>query len=294
MKTKIISMMALAIFATTLMFAQKNVIKVKPLSPAISAGIGGPINLPLAYERVIIPRLSAQINFNYTLPSNFGISAIDFGGITPPEIRGFGFGPEVRFYPNIIKDTPRGIYLQAFLNFRRTSITSDFTFEQDLEFGTVPGTTTDIVVPYEGKFGLTGSFTSLTYGIGFGSQWLIADRVSIDILWFGIGFGQGTIGVDLEGQLIDVAQINSTIQSKYGADLPPGQTMPTIPANDPNIPTWNTIGDDLAGSFTSGVESIPGLNVESSLTTSANGVNVEIVTPIIVPRLFNFSIGFAF
>jgi len=279
MKIKLLGLSLALLMCSGGLMAQKNVIKVKPLRPVVSAIGGAPITLPLSYERVIIPRLSAQINFSYQLkgelnpPSAFDISELGFG---TPTISTWGFGPEVRFYPNITKDTPRGFYVQGFLNYAKSSISSDFNYKTDLELGVA-------VVPYEVALQAEGYLNRLNYGVGIGSQWLIASKLCIDILWIGAGWGSGNVGFDINGPLIDVAQVNNELAS---------QGLPAISAGAAGLPTWG----GLVGKFDEDLQGldIPVLNPELTTTTTANSANINIATNLPTLRLFNFSIGFSF
>jgi hypothetical protein len=274
LKLSVIALACLLIANTG--FAQKNVIKVRPLMPVASIAMGGPVIIPLAYERVLIPRLTAQIGLSYGLKKQLD-TPFDFGDVTMPTIKSIGFSPEVRFYPRVAKETPRGLYFNAYFKYSRTTLETDYTYKQDLDFN-------GVMIPYSSKLEATGKVSLMNYGIGMGSQWLIADRVSIDILWLGLGWGGATIGLDLEGKLVDPAVINAQLVAK-GAP-------PMTPAEQASLPNWKTIEN----AFGDGLE-LPDVPVVSpTLTTSSsnNGIGAEIKANVPSLRLFNFSIGFAF
>jgi hypothetical protein len=298
MKKTLLSLLAIGMLAVSPLMAQKNVVKVKPVRPIANIALGGPLTLPLQVERVIIPRLTVALNFSYTIPSTLDFGQLELGNISVPTIKGFGIGPEVRFYPNVTKDTPRGLYLMGFLNYRTISVESQFNNEQLLEFGdiTTPTGNVPLEIMYESKFDLTGKWSALTYGLGWGTQWLIANRVSIDVLWLGFGWGAGTASFDITGPLIDVNQINNSIQTKYGADprIPAGTPLPTIPASDPNIPTWQTIGDNFSADLDGSLSDIPVLSPSLTSRFTANGAGLDLKSNVPVIRAFNISLGFAF
>lgn len=279
MKRKFTLLLSALLLLSSGIFAQKNVVKIKPLRPVFSIAAGQPVTLPLAYERVIIPRLSAQLNFSYQLNGDLGLPGpVDLGdlGVDAPTISSWGIGPEIRFYPNIAKETPRGFYLSGYLNFNRSSISSSYDYNQDLDFN-------GVTVNYESTLDLTGYFNRLNYGLAIGSQWLVADRVAIDVLWLGLGWGSANIGADIEGPLVDVNQINSKLAA---------QGAPPIAPTNTGIPTWSDVTDQFDSDLAD--VDIPILNPTLSASSTANSANININANLPNLRLFNFSVGFAF
>jgi hypothetical protein len=141
--------------------------------------LGSPINLPLTYERVLIPRLTGSINFSYTLKSELDLPNIKLGAFGVPAVNsGVVFDPEIRFYPIITKDTPRGLYISAY--YKRRSISIDGAFDYSTSFD-IPIGANSLTVPYSVDLGYSGKWKSNGYVVAIGSQWIVAKFLTIDI-----------------------------------------------------------------------------------------------------------------
>lgn len=138
--------------------AQKNVLKVNPLSLVLLTG-------NIQYERVINEAMSIQIGFLY---SGFGFET---GGIRIG-YSGIGLTPEFRYYvSNARKDAPRGVYIGPYVRYR--NFTASVSDGQD-----------------EGSWNIN----SIGGGMVIGHQWLFGDAFALD-MFIGPGFGSSNIKV---------------------------------------------------------------------------------------------------
>lgn len=293
MYKKILFLVLTSLFTVSILTAQKNVIKIKPIAPVVGALLNSPINLPLTYERVLIPRLTGSINFSYTLKSYLDVPNLTFGDFGVPTINsGVVFGPEIRFYPIITKDTPRGLYLSAFYKRRSMSIEGGFKYKDKFD---VPVSQSSLTVPYAVDLDYEGQWKSNGFGIALGSQWIVAKFLTIDIQWFGIGWGGYTINADVYGKLVDLDLIKENIATETtraiaAADLPVGTAVPTSSFT----PTWGGVSEKLKNQNIDLPESLKFLvpNVEAEKTGEGSSVVVSSSMPSI--SAFSFSIGIAF
>ena len=264
MKTKIFTLMVAAFVMSNSLMAQKNVVKVRPLRPVVQLGLGAPIQLPLSYERVIIPRLTGAINFTYSLEGTFDPPfVVDFGNLSAPTISGWQFGPEVRFYPNISKDTPRGLYVAGFLDISKNNYSGGYTYKLPT-YG------------YSADLGLEGDISRNNYGLALGTQKIFGKIFCIDVKWISLAWGGVNSTIDVTGDL----GLNS---------LPIG-----IPAD--LIPNWENAAESLENQLTE-VTDFPILNgAEINVTgkSTNDGAIVEYNSALPAVRLMNFSIGIAF
>lgn len=152
--------------------SSQNVIKVNLMALGMKS-------ISLQYERAFHRKLSGAFGFNFMpsrdLPGFFGSDPM----LSKTTLSGFSLTPELRFYPGK-KEAPRGFYLAPYLRYGKfgTNIPVD---------ALDPLTNRDRTFNFELKYGGFGG------GLMIGSQWLIADVVSID--WWIIGghYGSGTL-----------------------------------------------------------------------------------------------------
>lgn len=157
---KLLTITAFALLIGLNANAQKNVIKANIFSPIVRTG-------SFFYERVITEKMSFQLGFFYT---GFKVGETKW--------RGIGITPEVRFYLSD-KETPRGFYLAPYLRYQ--SLTASMT-------------TTSIDPNTFETTSVQAEANLTTYGGGLliGHQWLIADRVSLD-MFIGPSLNSGTV-----------------------------------------------------------------------------------------------------
>ena len=101
---------------------------------------------------------------------------------TNMKMTGFRLTPEVKFYLGDA-DAPQGFYISTFARYYRYSLKSDYSQVISGNLESVKHLT---------------SFSSFGAGLGMGTQWVINDKVSIDILWLGVGITKGKINLDLD------------------------------------------------------------------------------------------------
>ncbi len=169
--------------------AQNNVVKLDVVSLlAIS-------QLNLNYERMIDPRKSVNVQVGWgwgaDLSNNPGIKdalARNATGSNPNDIKmssltydgAFQIAPEFRFYFGD-KEGPRGFYLAPQLNFTNYSFTARGTHLYGVNNSKTSNDKVNI------------SYTAIGGGLQLGAQWLIADKVSIDWGFLGLGLVSGTV-----------------------------------------------------------------------------------------------------
>ena len=270
-------------------FSQKNVIKTRPLRTIItSAAPIAPIQLNLTYERVIIPKLSAAITVNYGLERDLN-TAVEFldldQWLNETSASSFGISPEVRLYPGL-KKTPRGIYLMAEFFFQRSNLNTFYDLEYTPGF-TLPDNST-FEYTYRNTYELDGNFTTVGGGIGVGSQWLFGDRLSVDILWFGIGIGNRNYDFSVDGALIDKERI---IQDMADGQSTFSEQEIRDAFDDSEVPTWQDMDDQFAADI---LDVLDDFGIEPDREIRSDGITVAWDGLAIRPRFLHFAIGFAF
>jgi hypothetical protein len=168
----------LFIFATTGLYAQKNVVKLNPLSLFILTGNG-------QYERVLHPNLSLSLGA-------FGTGArFDLLHLAKVGYSGWGLTPELRYYPKGL--APNGFYVGAY-----------FRAQFYRAYGSAA---VNIRNPSTGEtIGGRAEFLATVNGLGGGAligyQFIIAKRVSID-LFLGLGGNSVKTATEITAQSSD-------------------------------------------------------------------------------------------
>ena len=206
-KTLIICCLLLA----TAAFGQKNAVKLV-LAPGklITAN-----NIGLMYERKITDRFSASLKFNFSSKgvapfsgrlSDFAKDYLDSANaaanIFDNKFTSSGLTLELRYYPG--KKALKGFYLAPYFGFQKGTFANfDFEFpDQD-----------NPLVSHGGNVEM--GFNFIGGGIGFGNQWILGDKISIDILWFGLGLGTSefrVLGTEQPGQQLDFDKVEMDVQ----------------------------------------------------------------------------------
>jgi Protein of unknown function (DUF3575) len=155
---KIVLALSISLFAATA-FAQKNVVKFNLFGAFAQS-------YTLAYERVLNDKMSVQLSVGYRT-----FKVYDINLLTTEEKLTYS-GPtivgEFRYYvTNASKDVPRGFYVAPFVRY------GSYTYKYSY-------TDTD---PSYSAYNETAKYTITSIGGGamLGYQWLIADRVSLDV-----------------------------------------------------------------------------------------------------------------
>jgi hypothetical protein len=157
---KIFLSLALVVFFSAASFAQKNVVKLNLFGLFASS-------YTLAYERVLNDKMAVQLTVGYR---SYKFADITLGtwntkdSYSGPTIIG-----EFRYYvTNASKDVPRGFYVAPFA--RYASYTEKYE-------------SSDASDPTNNSYNYTQKYTttSIAGGAMLGYQWLVADRVSLDV-----------------------------------------------------------------------------------------------------------------
>lgn len=202
-------------------YAQHQVVKLNV--PSLAFG-----RLSLEAERTLIPFLSVTAGINVQLPSDkVSVPFLPEEATNTLErfdlrLTGTTYNAELRIYPNPIKERPRGLYIAPY--YRTGNMKLDFpTFE--IEY--VPTGTT---IPVTGVFDVDVKIQETGYGVQIGNQWLIADKISIDLFLTGPRYSTLIIDADLkasasvgdvtlDGQVI--ADKVALLFGKFGENLEP-------------------------------------------------------------------------
>lgn len=146
-----------------------------------------------AYERRILPRQSAQfelgVAFPIRIPTRFTASftlpdedSTTFAvNMNPGKWQAWSFVPEYRFY--LTEDAPRGLYVAPYIKIKPRGFKLDGSYTRpdsvDINGLTVTSVTADVE--------LKGGWRTFGGGVMLGYQFIINDRISIDIAPLGLG-----------------------------------------------------------------------------------------------------------
>lgn len=200
------------LLASTAIFGQKNAVKLV-LAPGKLMTAN---NVGLAYERKLTDRFTASLKFNFSSKNaaplsgaltEFAKDQLDSANanadIFNNKFKSSGLTLELRFYPGA--KALKGFYLAPYFGLQKGTFADfDFNFPDE----------TNPLITHGGNVDI--GFNFIGGGIGIGNQWTIADRISIDILWVGLGVGSSTLGVtgtELPGEEVDFEAIDKDVQS---------------------------------------------------------------------------------
>lgn len=213
MKRSILTLIVVLAFAKS--YGQDNNIKLDVVPLAL-----GKINL--SYERVVNEHQSAQIKLGFLIPrslpgSLYDVSEVeDYGGTASLQnkIKGFSVSGEYRFYTGSSrKQALRGFYVAPYLKWNKYKIETTANFEYEASQSEYDDFTAEqqAVAVFNGSgydidvaANFDAGFRQLGLGAMIGYQWLIADRVSIDWNFFGLGIDHTVFNVDISSEGIDV------------------------------------------------------------------------------------------
>ncbi len=196
---KAILILLLSVGAIQCSNAQKNVIGLH-LQPLAFGEIRG------SFEHAFTDKFSVLLNYGYkklgdipsfildqAQPTDYGLP-IEFVN----EISGSQFVPEFRIYFKG-DDAPHGLYIAPYLRFSKYSIkyntTANYTFSDD-EFDDLPQEVIDYLD--ENNLGqtigvntiVTGDFKQKGLGVQLGYQWVVAEKLAIDLYFLGLEIDQ--------------------------------------------------------------------------------------------------------
>lgn len=172
-------------------YSQDNAVKLNlnPIGLALANNIG------LTYERKLTDAFSVSAKFNFSTSkaaplsgtlNNLAEELLEEGSVNTDifnnKFKSNGFGLALKYYPK--KEALSGFYLMPYFSYQGGSIDQfDFDFRDSdgsLQRGLV-----------DAGFNIIGG------GLAIGKQWVIADKLAIDITW--IGLGAGKFNLDVEG-----------------------------------------------------------------------------------------------
>ena len=143
--------------------------------------IGGSLNaqLPLNVTKGIAGSITQSLNNRW-----------EVGHFTGGRVSGFDLTPEVRYYTAQKswnkKGAPQGLYGSAFLRF------SNYSWDLPFEWY-------DDKIHHQVRVDSDIQMNALGVGIGLGHQWIIRDKITLDVNFMGIGlakaWGQGTLNI---------------------------------------------------------------------------------------------------
>ncbi len=146
-----------------------------------------------AYERRILPRQSAQfelgVGFPVRIPTRFTASftlpdedSTTFSvNMNPGNWQAWSFVPEYRFY--LTEDAPRGLYIAPYLKIKPRGFKLDGSYTRPDSVDINGLTVTSVSANVE----LKGGWNTIGGGAMLGYQFIINDRISIDIAPLGMG-----------------------------------------------------------------------------------------------------------
>lgn len=247
-KQKLISVFFFGMMLFSCVFAQKrstassltkprNVVKINPFS------FVGATFSP-TYERAIGKKFSLQLNGNLFLMNkipekyaskiwkNYGDSD-PVVKINQPRFYGYSLTPEFRWYFLPGQQAPEGLYLAGYVRYFNYGMTIDGTFRYN-----------DPIPPYtthRPTVAMKVNYYAIKAGAQVGYQWLIADRISLD-MFLGANVGGNGVGFLLESDAIqdryDELKSEILAQINFPGIIKPLET-PIIKAIDKMLPAKN-------------------------------------------------------
>lgn len=163
---------------------KKNIIKWN-LTPFI---LWGYQNINLSYERVLKPNRSFSANAGiFQLPTVGIFDSLKIESAVKKS--GFSVSGDYRFYMNKLNHdiAPRGVYWGPFASYHH------YKFENNI--------TAPINSNIEGNIILDGNVNIISTGVELGYQFIIKERLSIDLVFLGPSITIYTGNLNLEGQL---------------------------------------------------------------------------------------------
>ena len=182
--------------------AQENVVKL-----GIPALVAGRFNLN--YERVLDANKSVQLTFGVQIPRKtpnlFNTSdtlTSDFD-VIKGNYNAMGAAAQMRFYVKDVQEAPGGFYLAPYLAYNRNAFKFDVVQNE---------TTGDNNIDFD------ATHQSFGFGLVFGTQWLINEKVSIDWNWFGIGLARNNFKFKYSSDDPDVnyEEIKADVDEEFG------------------------------------------------------------------------------
>lgn len=186
---------------------RKNTVKINLTSPMIF----GSNNYVIGYERTIGKHQSFSVNLGtFSLGRLININTDSIKGLNK-DVEGYGMSlsGDYRFY--LAKEnkynSPHGIYIGPYFAYNR------FTRNFELEANTAS---------FSGKLNADLGFSITTIGFQLGYQFVIKDRITLDMILFGPGFSRYNLKVDLSTNLDpdQESELFKTINEKLQEKIP--------------------------------------------------------------------------
>jgi hypothetical protein len=155
----------------------KNVVKLNLFSLALT-------NISLQYERQLNRNFSAGLGFSTLVPRSLPKAFTSGSEFASANFGGWAVTPELRFYTgkNDVNDAPKGFYLAPYMRIANYRLKLDYDY---VDNGKVT------------SYSATGRYKGTGFGLMFGYQWIISNRVSIDWWMLGIHGGAGKIQLEM-------------------------------------------------------------------------------------------------
>ncbi|MEO7043828.1 MAG: DUF3575 domain-containing protein [Ferruginibacter sp.] len=153
----------------------KNIIKLNLLALPLK-------NITLQYERQVARKITLAGNFRFMPKGSVPFKTLIKNAVDDPEsekqidgisVGNFAFMPEVRFYVGR-KGAFHGFYIAPFGSVANYNASLPYNYDDNGTTKTIP---------------LSGSVTTITGGIMFGSQWSLSKKVYLDLWILGPNYG---------------------------------------------------------------------------------------------------------
>ena len=213
MKTFLTTLFTITIFSTA--FAQKNVVKWNVSSLAFN-------NVYLTYERAIAKKFSVSLGASYVPTSGLMVTGfipdVKSGDITRESplknmnMTGYSITPEFRFYTSLIKESPRGLYLAAYLRHSKYDLSyKNYAYNYKDEF--------DNNISKTANINFESSISSIGGGLMLGHQWIIGQHFSIDLWILGLGVNSSTFQLRAADSNRDMNDLYFIAGSTFSKDI---------------------------------------------------------------------------
>ncbi|MFD1553098.1 hypothetical protein DNU06_12270 [Putridiphycobacter roseus] len=191
-------------------WSQSNAVKLT--LPPVKLGLAN--NIGIGYERKLTDALAIGVKVNFSTKKAAPLSGVltDFAkeqlddasvntDIFNNKFKSSGLSFELKYFPG--KKALKGFYLAPYFGIQKGTL-AEFSF--DFPDKDNPGLT------HGGDVNI--GFNFVGGGIGIGNQWIIADRLSIDVLWVGLGVGSNKFiieGTEQAGEEVDFENIDKDV-----------------------------------------------------------------------------------
>ena len=199
-----------AILSSLVAWGQSNAVKLTlpPVKLALANNVG------IGYERKLSDALSFGAKFNFSTKkaaplsgalTDFAKNQLDSASVNSDifnnKFKSSGLTLELKYFPG--KEALKGFYIAPYFGLQKGTLAQfNFDFPDNDNPGQTNGGKVDI------------GFSFVGGGIGLGTQWIIGDRLAIDILWIGLGVGSNKFlveGTERDGEEVDFESIDQDV-----------------------------------------------------------------------------------